>query len=127
VLVIGCDDSVAEAVAATLSGRDHRVKLARDVAAAQKLLGREIFDLIVADLPSIDIPGEGSFVEWLRVRQPSLAKRVIWIGTVVPFNGIVSANLEGAQVLPKPFKADQLLQAVETLLSEGVHAAPVEG
>jgi two-component system NtrC family sensor kinase len=128
VLLIDHDQSVAEAIAAMLSGRDHRVKLAKNVAAAQDLLGRETFDLIVADLPSTDARGDGSFVEWLCLRQPSLAKRLIWIGTTVPSAGNgAQAKPNGAQVLQKPFKADDLLEAVETVLSGNLQAAPVEG
>ena len=128
VLLIDPDDSVAAAVATMLGGREHRVTVAKDGTAAQELLSREAFDLIVADRSSTDGAGGDSFVEWLRARQPSLAKQVIWIGTGVPSDGTVAqANAQGARVLHKPFKAEELLRAVESLLSESVQAAPVEG
>jgi PAS domain S-box-containing protein len=124
VLLIDHDDSVAEAVAAILGGSDHHVKLAKDGTAARAIIERETFDLIVADMPSADAPGGTRFVDWLRTAQPSLAKRLIWMATVIPTGGVdVEANPDGCQVLQKPFKAADLLLAVEGLLSDSVQTA----
>src|SRR5262249_4191551 len=64
VLVVDRDDSVAEAVAAILRGSDHQVISAKGGAVAQAFLKREVFDLIVADLPSIDMFRSQPFGDW---------------------------------------------------------------
>jgi len=88
-----------------------------------------MFDLIVADVPSAAGPeGEPVFAEWLRDRQPSLAKRLIWICTMLPTEGPASeVSRNGCQILHRPFKPEDLLLAVEAVLSDSVHIAPVEG
>jgi two-component system NtrC family sensor kinase len=128
VLLVDGDDSVAEAVAAMLGGRDHQVTLAKDGAAAQELVAHRTFDLIVLDMPSAELGGTLAFVEWLRAHQPALAKRMIWMVTVAPSNeSLEQANPDGCPVLQKPFKAADLLLAVGALLSDSVQTAPVEG
>jgi len=129
ILLIDRDESIAQNVEAILGGRGYQVKLAKNGRTAKELLVREMFDLIVADVPSAAGPeGEPVFAEWLRDRQPSLAKRLIWICTMLPTEGPASeVSRNGCQILHRPFKPEDLLLAVEAVLSDSVHIAPVEG
>jgi two-component system, NtrC family, sensor kinase len=128
VLLIDQDDSVAEAVAAILGEREHQVTLARDGQTAIGLADNESFDLVVADLVSAAAPGGSGFREWLRLHRPSLAKKVIWMAAVVPPAGPAGEIVRnGCQTLQKPFKAAELLLAVDAALSDGVQVAPLEG
>jgi len=102
--------------------------VAKDGAFARELMAKEIFDLIVADMPSAEAPGAGLLIDWLRENRPSLVKRLIWMATVVPSDGAArETNPDSCQVLQKPFKAADLLLAADALLSDGVQTAPVEG
>ena len=128
VLLIDRDDSVAEAVAAILGGFDHQVKVAKSGAEAQELVAKETFDLIVADMPSAEASRSTGFLQWLRAAQPLLAKRLVWMATVIPTAGFDrEANPDGCQVLQKPFKSEDLLLAVDAVLSDSVQAAPIDG
>jgi two-component system NtrC family sensor kinase len=128
ILLIDQDDSAAEAVAAILGGREHQVRLAKDGQTAKGLVEKESFDLIVADVPSTEGAGGSGFAEWLRIERPSLARRMIWICTVVPAEGPAGqTSRNGCQMLQKPFKAADLLLAVEAALSDSVQIAPVGG
>ena len=127
ILLVDQDDSVLEAVEAILRGRNHRVYTAKSTAEAQRLLGEQSIDLVVADLQVADSHLGKSFQEWLEISKPDLAKRVIWTCTVAPQNGTAGDfSRYGSQTLHKPFKAAELLAAVDALLLSNVAAAPVE-
>jgi two-component system NtrC family sensor kinase len=124
ILLLDEDDSVLEAVGTILRGRDHRVQTARDMRDARALLERNDFDLVVADVEVADGGGDDRLVEWLAQHKPALAQRVIWMCAVAPDGN--AAEKSGRQVLQKPFKASELLAAVDELLLSNVAAAPMQ-
>jgi two-component system NtrC family sensor kinase len=127
ILLVDQDDSVLEAVGTILRGRDHRVQTARDAGEARALLEKQDFDLIVADLQVSSSAIGDSMDDWLGQHKPSLRRRVIWMCAVAPPGSAEEKSaVSGRHVLQKPFKANELLAAVDELLLSSVGAAPVE-
>jgi two-component system NtrC family sensor kinase len=127
ILLVDQDDSVLEAVGTILRGRDHRVQTARDGREARALLERQDFDLIVADLQVSDVANEDNLEGWLIQHKPSLKGRVIWMRAIAPPGSAEEKSaVSGRHVLQKPFKANELLGAVDELLLSNVGAAPIE-
>ena len=124
ILLVDHDDSVLEAVGTILRARAHRVKTARDMREARALLEKEEFDLVVADLHVSDGANGGGLAEWLAQHKPSLSNRLIWMCAVAPSED-AGENIarNGRQILQKPFKAIDLLAAVDELLLNNVQAA----
>ncbi|PYU68288.1 MAG: hypothetical protein DMG49_16330, partial [Acidobacteria bacterium] len=120
--------SVLEAVGAILRGRDHRVRTARDIPEARALLEQEDFDLIVADLQISDGANGGGLGEWLAQHKPALSRRLIWMCAVTPSQD-AGERIAGStrQILQKPFKATDLLAAVDELLLSNVQTAKIQG
>jgi PAS domain S-box-containing protein len=126
ILLVDQDDSVLEAVGTILRGRDHRVKTARDIREACALLEKEDFDLVVADLHVSDGTDGGGFGQWLAQHKPTLSHKLIWMCAVAPSEDAgenFSAN--GRQILQKPFKAIDLLAAVDEMLLNSAHASAI--
>jgi two-component system NtrC family sensor kinase len=126
ILLVDRDDSVLEAVGTILRGRHHRVMTARDIREACALLEKEEFDLVVADLHVSDGANGGGLGEWLAQHKPALSHKLIWMCAVAPSEDAgenIAGN--GRQILQKPFKANDLLTAVDELLLNGVHAAAI--
>jgi PAS domain S-box-containing protein len=126
ILLVDPDDSVLEAVGTILRGRDHRVKTARDIREACALLEKEDFDLVVADLHVSDGTDGGGFGQWLAQHKPTLSHKLIWMCAVAPSEDAgenFSAN--GRQILQKPFKAIDLLAAVDEMLLNSAHASAI--
>jgi DNA-binding NtrC family response regulator len=120
------DDSVLEAVGTILRARDHRVQTARDLPEAQALLEKEEFDLVVADLHVSDGTNGNGLSEWLAVHKPALSHRLIWMCAVAPSEDVresIAGN--GRHILQKPFKANDLLAAVDELLLNSAQAAAI--
>jgi DNA-binding NtrC family response regulator len=121
------DDSVLEAVGAILRGRDHRVQTAKDIREARALLEKQDFDLIVADLHISDGANGGGLGEWLAQHKPALSRKLIWMCAVAPSEDAgenIAGN--GRQILQKPFKASELLAAVDELLLTNVQTAAID-
>jgi len=118
---------VLEAVGTFLRGRDHRVQTAKDTREARELLEKEEFDIVVADLQVCNAPNGDSLGEWLTQQKPALARRVIWMSAAVRSRseGDKMAG-SGSPILQKPFKASDLLAAVDELLQSSVNVASVE-
>jgi two-component system, NtrC family, sensor kinase len=126
ILLVDRDDSVLEAVSTILRGRDHRVQTARDLPEARCLLEKQDFDVIVADLHVSDGPNGSGLGTWLEKHKPALARRMIWMCAVVPSGGTAEKTAgTNSQILQKPFKASDLLAAVDKLLLNRVDAAPI--
>ena len=126
ILLVDHDDSVLEAVGTILRARHHRVLTARDIREARALLEKEDFDLVVADLQVSDGANEGGLGEWLTVNKPTLSHKLIWMCAVAPSEDAgesIAGN--GRQILQKPFKATDLLAAVDELLLNNVQAAAI--
>ncbi len=127
ILLVDHDDSVLEAVGTFLRGRDHRVQTAKDATEARALLEKEEFDIVVADLQVCDAANGDNLSEWLEQQKPALARRVIWMSAAVrPGSEAEKISRRGYQILQKPFKASDLLAAVDELLQSSVNVAPVE-
>jgi two-component system, NtrC family, sensor kinase len=125
ILLVDRDKSVLEAVGAILRGRNHSVRTATTLGDAQHMLQEEEFDLIVADMQVCRTAGEMGLHAWLAANRPALALRVILMRATTP-SAPLSEEMRGAlQVLQKPFKAGDLLAAVEAALND-VHSVPIE-
>jgi two-component system NtrC family sensor kinase len=127
ILLVDHDDSVLEAVGAILRGRDHRVQTAKDIREARALLEKQDFDLIVADLHISDGANGGGLGEWLAQHKPALSRKLIWMCAVAPSEDAgenIAGN--GRQILQKPFKASELLAAVDELLLTNVQTAAID-
>ena len=126
ILLVDRDESVLEAVGTILRARDHRVQTARNILEARALLEKEDFDLVVADLHVSDGANGGGLSEWLAGNKPALNHRLIWMCAVAPSEdaGEHIAG-KGRQILQKPFKANDLLAAVDELLLANVQAAAI--
>ena len=127
ILLVDHDDSVLEAVGAILRGRDHRVQTAKDIREARALLQKQDFDLIVADLHISDGANGGGLGEWLAQHKPALSRKLIWMCAVAPSEDAgenIAGN--GRQILQKPFKASELLAAVDELLLTNVQTAAID-
>jgi DNA-binding NtrC family response regulator len=116
---------VLEAGGAILRGRNHTVRTATALSDALRVLQEEEFDLIVADMQACRIAGEMGLHAWLAANRPALALRVILMRATAPATPATEEMRGALQVLQKPFKAGDLLAAVEAALSD-VHTAPVE-
>jgi len=126
ILLVDRDDSVLEAVGTILRARDHQVQSARDLREAQLFLEKESFDLIVADLHVSDGANGGDLSEWLVQHKPALSSKLIWMCAVTPAEDTgenIAGN--GRQILQKPFKATDLLAAVDELLLNSIQAAAI--
>jgi two-component system NtrC family sensor kinase len=127
ILLVDHDDSVLKAVGTILRGRDHRVRTARDLREARALLEKEDFDLIVADLQISEGTNGGGLGEWLAQHKPALSRRLIWMCGVAPSEDTgehIAGN--GRRILQKPFKANELLAAVDELLLSNVQPAAID-
>jgi two-component system NtrC family sensor kinase len=127
ILLVDHDDSVLEAAGTILRGRDHRVRTARDLREARALLEEEDFDLIVADLQISDGANGDDLGEWLAKHKPALSRRLIWTCAVAPSEDTgehIAGN--GRRILQKPFKANELLAAVDELLLSNVQPAAID-
>ncbi len=126
VLLLDEDASVLEAVEAILRGRNHGVRAARTEEEAFALLKAHEFDVIVADLPAPTNGNGEELLPGLAARWPGLADRLVLMTAsapgIAPSNGHLASPVE---VLQKPFKAGDLLAAVDKALSR-VHAGALK-
>jgi PAS domain S-box-containing protein len=125
ILLVDYDQSVREAVGAILRGRSHVVRTAGTVSEAKSALTEQSFDLMIADLHmSANLDQEG-LCTWLAANHPVLLQRTVWMRASTSVGAGAEELPVGAQILQKPFKAEDLMTAVEAVLND-VHAAPVE-
>jgi len=126
ILLVDQDDSLLEALRAILREREHEVETARSAADAMGLLEKHQFDLVVADL---DLSGTGDrniLRDWILARKPRLSRRCVWMRSATP-PGLPQdeGRHNGDYILQKPFKAAELLKAVDGALGS-VQPSPVE-
>ncbi|MGB2643657.1 MAG: PAS domain S-box protein [Candidatus Acidiferrum sp.] len=127
ILLIDRDESVLEAVRAILRDREHEVETAKSAADAMSLLENRKFDLVVADLDLSGTAGRNILHDWILARRPGLAKRCVWMRAIAPMGRPpeeVTGN--GNCILQKPFKAAELLAAVDGILGS-VQVSPIKG
>jgi DNA-binding NtrC family response regulator len=126
ILLIDHDVSVLEAVEAILRDGNHAVRAAASFPEAQRLLGEQEFDAVVADAEVRTGGGPETLQDWLMTNRPALASRLVWMrASAIPAAAEHHAG-NGLCVLQKPFKAADLLSAVETALGH-VQPAPIQG
>jgi DNA-binding NtrC family response regulator len=127
ILLVDQDESVLEAVGTILRGREHRVQTAKDAQEARALLEKVDFDLIVADVEVLETANGDNLEKWLSQHKPALNRKVIWMCAVAsPRNAEEQGVRGGRHVLQKPFKANELLAAVDEILLSNVVPAPIE-
>ncbi|MHB8607875.1 MAG: PAS domain S-box protein [Candidatus Acidiferrales bacterium] len=126
ILLIDHDESVLEAVQAILREREHEVETAKTAADAMALLEKQEFDLVVADLDLSGTAGRNILHDWILARRPGLATRCVWMRAVTPLGRPPDeAPHNGNYILQKPFKAAELLAAVDGALGS-IQISPVE-
>ena len=118
-LLVDPDEAVLNAVCAILGGRNHRVQTARTTGEAVGLLEKQEFDVVRAGLEMPESQRGNGLVEWLVARKPILAQHLVLMRAVAPSSGgDAAAALKGCRILQQPFKATELLAAVEELLTQ---------
>jgi PAS domain S-box-containing protein len=126
VLLVDADVSVLEAVEAILRGRGYEVRTARGLAEAQALLEEFDFDAMLSDVDLERSENQEQLYPWLASRKPALARRLVWMCASAGRELSNENERNGLPVLQKPFKAEELLAALESALGQ-VQAAPIEG
>ncbi len=124
ILLIDQDESVLEAVEAILREGNHAVRSAANFPEAQRLLGEQEFDAVVADAEVRAAAGGESLQEWLTAHRPMLAGRLVWMSASAMPAQVGNHAGNGSFVLQKPFKAADLLSAVEMALGH-IQPAPI--
>jgi DNA-binding NtrC family response regulator len=102
------------------------VETAKSAADAMALLEKQEFDVVVADLDLSGTAERNILQDWIAARRPALTKRCVWM------RGVSGVGLQAGQtpsngdyILQKPFKAAELLSAVDRVLG-GVQVAPIQ-
>jgi DNA-binding NtrC family response regulator len=126
ILLVDHDISVLEAVEAILRDRNHQVRTAISLPEAQQLLGEHEFDAVVADSEVRATNGAENLQEWITAKNPELARRLVWMSASAMPSSSQNHAGNGFLVLQKPFKAADLLTAVDLVLGR-VQPAPIEG
>ena len=126
ILLIDHDLSVLEAVEAILRDGNHTVRTAATFPDAQRLLTETEFDAVIADAEVRAVAGAEGLQDWLMANRPVLATRLVWMSAAATHAPAENHGTNGSFVLQKPFKAADLLSAVETALGH-VQPAPIEG
>jgi PAS domain S-box-containing protein len=125
VLVVDEDASVLEAVAAILRESNHDVRAARTLDEAKAALAEPEFDVVVADMQVVGNAAQAGLRAWLAANRPALLQRLVLMRASTPSDPAGEKAQAYFRILQKPFKARELLAAVEAALSD-VHAAPIE-
>jgi two-component system, NtrC family, sensor kinase len=126
ILLVDHDVSVLEAVEAILRDRNHEVRAAASLPEAQRLLGEHEFDAVVADTEVRATGGPENLQDWLTANNPELARRLVWMRASAMPSSMENHAGNGLFMLQKPFKAADLLNAVDMALGR-VQPAPIEG
>jgi len=118
ILLVDHDESVLEAVCAILREGHHQVHTAVATDRAVALLEKQEFDLVVADLDMPDSKGGSTLADWLLAYKPLLANHLVWMRAAAPGSRPENDEaLAGHLILQKPFKAAELLTAVDDSLA----------
>jgi PAS domain S-box-containing protein len=125
ILLLDSDPSVLEAVGAILRERNHVVRAARTLSEAKSALSEREFDVVVADTELSGNASHSGLPAWLAANRPALLQRVVLMRASTPSGTLNEATLSEFPILQKPFKAEDLLAAVEGAL-RGVQTAPIE-
>jgi PAS domain S-box-containing protein len=125
ILLVDGDQSVLEAAAAILRGRNHAVRTANSREEAEAALAEQDFDLIIADVQVSGSQDQPGLVAWLAGNRPALEQRVVLMRAAAP-SGLKNEEARNAfPILQKPFEGADLLAVVEAALGD-LQAAPIE-
>jgi len=117
ILVVDDEPFLAELVQEILEAKGHRCVLARTAAEADAVLAVEAVDGMVVDL---HMPGRNG-LEWLEeiaLTHPGLAESTLVItGSDLSPETYARTRRCGADLLPKPFRIEDLVDAVSRRLS----------
>ena len=113
-LVVDDDDRIRDLLGEYLGRSGFRVSVARDAAAARRLLGGVHFDLLIVD---VMMPGEDGFslTRWLRERGEA-APVLMLTARDAPDDRITGLSLGADDYLAKPFEPRELLLRIEAIL-----------
>lgn len=127
ILLLDQEEPVLEAVTAVLKGHHHWVHPFKTLDEACRALESQEFDAIVAEVSCAGVNGDFSLFRWLRQQRPDLASRLILTCTVAP-DGPLGAEIakQVCPMLQKPFKAAELLSALQSVASAAPQSASVE-
>ena len=120
ILVVDDEVAVQGVMADVRSESGYHVEAVGSAAAALEALGRDAWDLVIADVRLGDRPGPELAREIAR-RQPALSNRIIFC------TGDLTLAPTSAPVIYKPFSIDNVLEVVGARLSSpGASVAPSE-
>lgn len=116
ILLVDADPAVRKMLAVLLDSEHHHVQAAEDAARAAELLGRETFDLVLAD-PRAAVSAGERFADYLVRCHPDLRDRTIFLtADVRPETDAWLRDL-GGRYFFKPFRVGELKAAVAELLA----------
>ena len=110
ILIVDDEIDVQGVIADVLSEGGYHVEAVGSAAAALEAVGREVWDLVIADVRLADRPGPELAREIAR-RRPALSNRIIF------FTGDLTTAPASAPVIFKPFTVDAVLDAVGAQLA----------
>jgi DNA-binding response OmpR family regulator len=115
ILVVDDEDAVCGLIKGALEARGYTVEIAHSSAEAMKKLTTGHYHMAILDylMPK----GDGKFLyQQIEAMNPDLARRILFI-TGAPFEPRLIKFLSTANLrfLKKPFRIDELVEAVETL------------
>ncbi|HLK12635.1 MAG TPA: response regulator [Candidatus Binatia bacterium] len=114
ILVVDDDPACCEAVAAALRGAGYRVEAVCDPVVAGRRVAERSYRLVVSDECMPGIQGM-ALIACLRRARPELP--ALLIAAFPDQSTRAKARALGVPLLPKPFKVEALLGAVERLLA----------
>jgi PAS domain S-box-containing protein len=119
VLLVDDEEAVVEVEREILCERGHSVEVATSMGGAIEALERGEVEVIVADYKVSGGPGGQELHRWVRRHRPALAERIIF--TFADGQSDEAAHFlaaSGCPSLHKPFRADQLLSAVQQAVDQ---------
>ena len=125
ILLVDADSSVLETVEALLRAHGYEARTARSLAEAQALLEDYEFDAVLSDMDLERGEDQQQLYPWLTSRKPGLTRRLVWMRASASGEMMKENEQNGQPILQKPFKAEDLLAAVEGVLSQ-IQTAPIE-
>lgn len=129
ILVIDDEPAIRQIVRRILERANHRVSDACDGRAGVALVREQAFDLVITDILMPDMEGIETMRE-IHASHPSMPILAISGGGSMRENILfldAASKLGADAILEKPFRAAELLQSVERLLTRPVaaHGAPL--
>jgi two-component system NtrC family sensor kinase len=117
ILILDDDNAVGELLGEMISMLGYRPTSCEDPTLALNMIDRQPFDAIISDFRMPGLDGR-EFYRQLRIRHPSLARRIIFL-TGDPHAEEIQTFLSttGNSCLAKPFR----LSAIEALLLDTLH------